>query len=197
MPIEARQQLIATWVKAKQLLQQQIGTRLGPEEQVCCGRCLSPVSLPWGLASLEGSAQRAVPFGTGCSPPRGLLPLKSPPRPLHLPRPWCLPFPQPTGHSPKCPPSHWASGGANHPQWCSPWPYSEVHSGHRGPALARYQGTLSCEHKAGGGGAGGASGAPERRWVCGCRGSLPGALPGARGHWDGERETGEAVRVGI
>ncbi|XP_059517976.1 cilia- and flagella-associated protein 46 [Myotis daubentonii] len=33
VPIEARQQLIATWVKAKQLLQQQIGTRLGTEEQ--------------------------------------------------------------------------------------------------------------------------------------------------------------------
>ncbi|XP_066095942.1 cilia- and flagella-associated protein 46 isoform X1 [Saccopteryx bilineata] len=33
MPIAARQQLIATWVKAKQLLQQQIGPRLGPEEQ--------------------------------------------------------------------------------------------------------------------------------------------------------------------
>lgn len=30
----ARQQLIATWVKAKQLLQQQIGPRLGAEEQV-------------------------------------------------------------------------------------------------------------------------------------------------------------------
>nr|KAF6303553.1 cilia and flagella associated protein 46 [Myotis myotis] len=33
VPIEARQQLIATWVKAKQLLQQQIGTKLGTEEQ--------------------------------------------------------------------------------------------------------------------------------------------------------------------
>ncbi|XP_054441049.1 cilia- and flagella-associated protein 46 [Pteronotus mesoamericanus] len=33
VPVEARQQLIATWVKAKQLLQQQIGPRLGPEEQ--------------------------------------------------------------------------------------------------------------------------------------------------------------------
>ncbi|XP_045438178.1 cilia- and flagella-associated protein 46 [Pipistrellus kuhlii] len=32
VPIEARQQLIAAWVKAKQLLQQQIGTKLGPEE---------------------------------------------------------------------------------------------------------------------------------------------------------------------
>lgn len=33
--MQVRQQLIATWVKAKQLLQQQIGPRLGPEEQVC------------------------------------------------------------------------------------------------------------------------------------------------------------------
>ncbi|XP_016061813.1 PREDICTED: cilia- and flagella-associated protein 46 [Miniopterus natalensis] len=33
VPTEARQQLIATWVKAKQLLQQQIGSRLGTEEQ--------------------------------------------------------------------------------------------------------------------------------------------------------------------
>lgn len=34
VPTVARQQLIATWVKAKQLLQQQIGPRLGAEEQV-------------------------------------------------------------------------------------------------------------------------------------------------------------------
>nr|KAF6455331.1 cilia and flagella associated protein 46 [Rousettus aegyptiacus] len=33
VPTVARQQLIATWVKAKQLLQQQIGPRLGAEEQ--------------------------------------------------------------------------------------------------------------------------------------------------------------------
>ncbi|KAF6107967.1 cilia and flagella associated protein 46 [Phyllostomus discolor] len=33
VPTEARQQLIATWVKAKQLLQQQIGSRLGVDEQ--------------------------------------------------------------------------------------------------------------------------------------------------------------------
>ncbi|KAF6317002.1 cilia and flagella associated protein 46 [Rhinolophus ferrumequinum] len=33
VPTEARQQLIATWVKAKQLLQQQIGPRLGTDEQ--------------------------------------------------------------------------------------------------------------------------------------------------------------------
>uniref|UniRef100_H0XQW3 Cilia and flagella associated protein 46 n=1 Tax=Otolemur garnettii TaxID=30611 RepID=H0XQW3_OTOGA len=33
VPTSARQQLIATWVKAKQLLQQQIGPRLGTEEQ--------------------------------------------------------------------------------------------------------------------------------------------------------------------
>ncbi|XP_054975087.1 cilia- and flagella-associated protein 46 [Sorex araneus] len=32
IPVQVRQQLIATWVKAKQLLQQQIGPRLGPEE---------------------------------------------------------------------------------------------------------------------------------------------------------------------
>ena len=34
VPVSARQQLIATWVKGKQLLQQQIGPRLGTEEQV-------------------------------------------------------------------------------------------------------------------------------------------------------------------
>lgn len=34
MPLNTRQQLIATWVKAKQLLQQQIGPRLGVDEQV-------------------------------------------------------------------------------------------------------------------------------------------------------------------
>ncbi|XP_058400316.1 cilia- and flagella-associated protein 46 [Diceros bicornis minor] len=33
VPTNARQQLIATWVKGKQLLQQQIGPRLGPDEQ--------------------------------------------------------------------------------------------------------------------------------------------------------------------
>ncbi|KAM5241604.1 cilia- and flagella-associated protein 46 isoform 3-T3 [Hipposideros larvatus] len=33
VPTEARHQLIATWVKAKQLLQQQIGPRLGTDEQ--------------------------------------------------------------------------------------------------------------------------------------------------------------------
>ncbi|XP_059947631.1 cilia- and flagella-associated protein 46 [Mesoplodon densirostris] len=33
VPISARQQLITTWVKAKQLLQQQIGPRLGTDEQ--------------------------------------------------------------------------------------------------------------------------------------------------------------------
>ncbi|XP_055280347.1 cilia- and flagella-associated protein 46 isoform X2 [Moschus berezovskii] len=33
VPVSARQQLIATWVKGKQLLQQQIGPRLGTEEQ--------------------------------------------------------------------------------------------------------------------------------------------------------------------
>ncbi|KAM5271866.1 cilia- and flagella-associated protein 46 [Ctenodactylus gundi] len=33
IPTNVRQQLIATWVKAKQLLQQQIGSRLGTEEQ--------------------------------------------------------------------------------------------------------------------------------------------------------------------
>ncbi|KAM7074050.1 cilia- and flagella-associated protein 46 isoform 1-T1 [Molossus nigricans] len=33
VPTKARQQLIATWVKAKQLLQHQIGSRLGTEEQ--------------------------------------------------------------------------------------------------------------------------------------------------------------------
>uniref|UniRef100_A0A8C3XAK5 Cilia and flagella associated protein 46 n=1 Tax=Catagonus wagneri TaxID=51154 RepID=A0A8C3XAK5_9CETA len=33
VPIRARQQLITTWVKAKQLLQQQIGPRLGTDEQ--------------------------------------------------------------------------------------------------------------------------------------------------------------------
>lgn len=75
MPIEARQQLIATWVKAKQLLQQQIGTRLGMEEQVRCGRCpLSPVSLPLVLTSLEDHAQWATPFCTWCFPPQRAVP---------------------------------------------------------------------------------------------------------------------------
>ena len=34
VPVSAQQQLIATWVKGKQLLQQQIGPRLGVEIQV-------------------------------------------------------------------------------------------------------------------------------------------------------------------
>lgn len=34
VPIAAQQQVIATWVKAKQLNQQQIGHKLGPEEEV-------------------------------------------------------------------------------------------------------------------------------------------------------------------
>ncbi|XP_037661046.1 cilia- and flagella-associated protein 46 [Choloepus didactylus] len=33
VPTNMRQQLVATWVKAKQLMQQQIGARLGPDEQ--------------------------------------------------------------------------------------------------------------------------------------------------------------------
>lgn len=37
MPGSIRQQLIATWVKAKQLLWQQIGPRLGTDEQVPAG----------------------------------------------------------------------------------------------------------------------------------------------------------------
>ena len=37
VPVSARQQLVATWVKAKQLLQQQIGPRLGTDEQVPAG----------------------------------------------------------------------------------------------------------------------------------------------------------------
>lgn len=42
MPTSTRQQLIATWVKAKQLLQQQIGPRLGTEEQVGAPACIWP-----------------------------------------------------------------------------------------------------------------------------------------------------------
>lgn len=54
MPTSARQQLIATWVKAKQLLQQQIGPRLGMDEQV-----------PRAL----GASQRlGVPGGWGRAP---------------------------------------------------------------------------------------------------------------------------------
>lgn len=34
VPTSARQQLVATWVKGKQLLQQQVGPRLGVDEQV-------------------------------------------------------------------------------------------------------------------------------------------------------------------
>lgn len=34
VPTSVRQHLISTWVKAKQLLQQQIGQRLGTDEQV-------------------------------------------------------------------------------------------------------------------------------------------------------------------
>lgn len=37
VPVSTRQQLIATWVKAKQLLWQQIGPRLGTDEQVPAG----------------------------------------------------------------------------------------------------------------------------------------------------------------
>lgn len=38
--MSTRQQLVATWVKAKQLLQQQIGPRLGPDGQVRPAACL-------------------------------------------------------------------------------------------------------------------------------------------------------------
>lgn len=34
VPVSTQQQLLATWVKARQLLQQQIGPRLGADEQV-------------------------------------------------------------------------------------------------------------------------------------------------------------------
>ena len=51
MPTSTRQQRIATWVKAKQLLQQQIGPRLGIDEQV---------PAPWGASQRLG-----VPAGLG------------------------------------------------------------------------------------------------------------------------------------
>ena len=46
--MSARQQLIATWVKGKQLLQQQIGPRLGVEEQV--------LRAAWGRGHVGGGA---------------------------------------------------------------------------------------------------------------------------------------------
>lgn len=71
MPVNARQQLIATWVKGKQLLQQQIGPRLGTDEQVRGAR---------------GGVQRlGAPQGLGEAHPHALGPvgltslLKSPP----------------------------------------------------------------------------------------------------------------------
>ena len=48
VPVSARQQLIATWVKGKQLLQQQIGPRLGVEEQV--------LRAAWGRGHVGGGA---------------------------------------------------------------------------------------------------------------------------------------------
>lgn len=51
VPVSARQQLIATWVKGKQLLQQQIGPRLGTEEQV--------LRAAWGRGRAGGGAGRA------------------------------------------------------------------------------------------------------------------------------------------
>lgn len=54
--MSTRQQLLATWVKARQLLQQQIGPRLGADEQVPGARGAG------GVWELPG-ARRARPAG--------------------------------------------------------------------------------------------------------------------------------------
>lgn len=82
-------------------------------------------------------------------------------------------------------------------KWCSLWPYLEVHSGQWGPALAGYQGTLSCEHKAVGVGAGGASGTRRGDGCVAVEGASQGHWLEPEGSGQVERETGEAVRVGI
>lgn len=66
MPTSARQQLIATWVKAKQLLQQQIGPRLGVDEQVPVPRGASQrLGVPGGLGRLVPCA-RTCGAGASC-----------------------------------------------------------------------------------------------------------------------------------
>lgn len=66
VPVKARQQLIATWVKAKQLLQQQVGPRLGTDEQVRACRAGSPADVtprsPQALAA-RGQHPGAVKGG--------------------------------------------------------------------------------------------------------------------------------------
>lgn len=72
VPVSARQQLIATWVKGKQLLQQQIGPRLGTEEQVLraawgrgragagpCWEASQPEALSWLWLPPLGMGQKA------------------------------------------------------------------------------------------------------------------------------------------
>lgn len=69
MPTKARQQLIATWVKAKQLLQHQIGSRLGTEEQVRLQGAASPHPPPLGPRQPGGQCAAGCALCTGCFPP--------------------------------------------------------------------------------------------------------------------------------
>jgi hypothetical protein len=60
VPTNVRQHLIATWVKAKQLLQQQIGQRLGTDEQVdaegvrTCPHTAFPIFMVLDMTAVAG-----------------------------------------------------------------------------------------------------------------------------------------------
>lgn len=70
VPTEARQQLIATWVKAKQLLQQQIGPRPGTDEQVPAHGQAALHHLPTPVPPACTAAQWGDPLLLGKDAPR-------------------------------------------------------------------------------------------------------------------------------
>ncbi|XP_027384270.1 cilia- and flagella-associated protein 46 isoform X1 [Bos indicus x Bos taurus] len=78
VPVSARQQLIATWVKGKQLLQQQIGPRLGVEEQSTNEdiNCTTRVLVALEMYSCNGLGLMdftVPPLAQTRPPPRGQL----------------------------------------------------------------------------------------------------------------------------
>lgn len=205
VPTVARQQLIATWVKAKQLLQQQIGPRLGAEEQVwagwagaggqvwAAGELFSSPALPRGGRAMPSDLTHPdghVQWGEFPFPVRGgLFSLRS------------LPFSPPLA-TPQRPLSPSAAGGAVHPRdahcgftWRSTQARGE-------PSLAGHQGPLSCGHEAVGVGAGGGKQEPRGAgWGfapthVGCL-AVGGDPHMHSGRGQVERETGKVAREGI
>lgn len=68
VPTNVRQHLISTWVKAKQLLQQQIGPRLGTDEQVGA-EDISTHRLSFPVFSVWSQIWPTLVAGKGLFPP--------------------------------------------------------------------------------------------------------------------------------